>query len=284
MSEQNMYKPSWLAPVAQTETSLMTEKILKDLYLNTVCEEENCINKNECYASKTAAFMILGTICTRNCSFCNIAKGKPMKPQADEIEKIVEAVKSLNIRHAVITSVSRDDLNDGGAGFFAQAVQKIKEMDPSIVIELIIPDFIGDVEALKIVTDSSPQIISLNIETVPSLYQTIRSMFVYDRSLKILRRVKELNPAIRTKSNIVLGMGETKREVIEVFRDLLEIDCDYLTLGQYESHSLMQHQTFEYLTKEAFSDYGNIAREMGFKFVLSEPKAQGCYKADQFMK
>ncbi len=285
MSEKNpIRKPEWLkVSINGTGYSAETEKLLKDLGLHTVCEEANCPNKGECYSNKTATFMILGNVCTRNCTFCNVTKGHPLQVDQQEPQKVASAVQQMQIKHVVITSVSRDDLPDGGAGHFADVINAIKNTSPEVSVEVLIPDFIGDIESLKTVVKAAPQIINHNIETVPSLYQTVRSMAVYDRSLKVLKRIKDFDPKIYTKSGIMLGLGEAKREVLEVLKDLLEVGCDFITIGQYLRPSLMHHEVKQYIHPDVFNDYGNIAREMGFKYVVSGPLVRSSYHAQDFL-
>ena len=263
----------------------MVEDILKHFSLNTVCKEANCPNIIECYGKKTATFMILGKICTRNCSFCNIKKGDPSDIDLMEPENIAKAVCELNLHHVVITSVTRDDLADGGAGHFANVIKEIKNLDRNIVIEVLIPDFKGNVNSLLKVIDAKPQIINHNIETVPRLYQTVRPVANYARSLDLLKNVKSIDNSIWSKSGIMLGLGEYEEEVIEVLKDLRNIECDLLTIGQYLSPTRTHHPVIEYIHPDVFEKYKKIGLDLGFKYVASAPFVRSSYNAgSDFLK
>ncbi len=281
---KNMRKPEWLrTTINRAGYSEEVEKMLKELKLFTVCEEANCPNRGECFSKRRATFMILGNVCTRNCTFCNVSKGVPVQADEDEPRKIAKAVRQMKIKHVVITSVTRDDLPDGGSGHFAKVIDEIKKSDKKVVIEVLIPDFKGDIDALKKVTDAAPHIINHNLETVPSLYPNVRPMAVYERSLELLKRVKEIDPTIYTKSGIMLGLGENKDQVLEVLCDLKAVDCDFITIGQYLRPSSKHHEVVEYIRPEIFDEYGNIAREMGFKYVASAPLVRSSYNAEEAM-
>lgn len=278
----NTPKPEWLRIRVQSGGNYSeVENILKDLSLNTVCEEANCPNKMECFNRKTATFMILGRICTRNCTFCNVEKNKPQPVDEDEPMHVAKAVRELNLRHVVITSVTRDDLPDGGADHFARVINEIKKLDKKVTVEVLIPDFKGSIEALNKVADAMPEVINHNVETVPRLYPSVRPMAVYKRSLKLLDNVKNRNSKIFTKSGIMLGLGENKEEVIEVLKDLRDVDCDFLTIGQYLAPSKKHHPVIEYVHPDIFEEYENKAYELGFKYVASGPLVRSSYLAEK---
>lgn len=275
-------KPDWLKIKIQRGQELsQVEELLKRLSLHTVCEEANCPNLMECFNRKTATFMILGKVCTRNCTFCNVTKGQTEPLDPEEPAHVAQAVKELNLKHVVITSVTRDDLQDGGAGHFSKVIGKIKELDKKVVVEVLIPDFQGDSTALSKVVKAKPEIINHNVETVPVLYPSIRPMAVYERSLELLRNVKAMDSNILTKSGIMLGLGEKEQEVVEVLRDLREADCDLLTIGQYLSPSKHHHTVVEYVHPEIFEKYRELGMELGFKHVASSPLVRSSYHADK---
>ena len=275
-------KPEWLR-VRYTETPNMeaVEKILDSLSLNTVCREAHCPNYCECFSRKTATFMIMGTRCTRNCRFCNVRHGAPEQLSLDEPENVARAIRELELKYVVVTSVTRDDLPDGGAGHFARVIGEIKKAAPETVIEVLIPDFGGNADALGIVTAASPAVISHNMETVKSLYESVRPQAQYERSLSLLRNIKLKNPAIRSKSGIMVGLGETEEQVYELFSDLREVDCEFLTIGQYLSPSKEHIPVHEYIDPQKFEHYGAMARDMGFEFVASAPLVRSSYHAGE---
>lgn len=278
-------KPDWLRIRIQGDSKYAeVENILRKLSLNTVCEEANCPNRMECFNRKTATFMILGRTCTRNCTFCNVEKNKPQPVDKDEPLHIAHAVAELNLHHVVITSVTRDDLPDGGAGHFARVIEEIRNLDKKVVIEVLIPDFKGSREALAKVINAMPEIINHNIETVPRLYPSVRPMAVYERSLGLLGNVKEENSSIRTKSGIMLGLGEKRDEVIEVLEDLRSTGCDFLTIGQYLAPSKKHHPVVEYIHPDVFEEYKSIGYEMGFKYVASGPLVRSSYMAEKALE
>jgi len=275
-------KPEWLRVKAHSVKGLeFVEGMLKDLHLNTVCDEAACPNRGECFGRKTATFMILGSVCTRNCTFCNVTKGRVQPVDENEPERVAEAVKILGLKHAVITSVTRDDLPDGGAGHFARVIEAIRNAAPKVTIEVLIPDFKGDIEALEKVVRARPEIINHNVETVPDLYSEVRPQADYRRSLNVLRNVKRLDKSIYTKSGIMVGLGETEEQVISVMRDLREADCDFLTVGQYLAPSAKHHPVVEYIHPDQFKAYEEKAYELGFLFVASGPLVRSSYMAEQ---
>ncbi|KAA8679084.1 lipoyl synthase [Clostridium sp. HV4-5-A1G] len=277
-------KPDWLKiTYRDTPNREYVEKILKSLSLNAVCTEANCPNYLECFNRKTATFMILGINCTRNCRFCNVTFGKPDPIDVNEPENVAKAVAQLGLKYVVITSVTRDDLNDGGAEHFAQVVKWIRKLSPSTKTEVLIPDLKGDVDSLKIITQVSPVVIGHNIETVPRLYSEVRPQAIYKRSLEVIKNVKFLNPSIYSKSSIMLGLGETRGEVIRTFKDLRDAGCEILTIGQYLSPSKYHHAVVEYVEPKTFREYKDLALEMGFTYVASAPYVRSSYHADEAM-
>lgn len=277
-------KPEWLRIKFHGEKSRSdVEEIIKGLSLHTVCEEANCPNLGECFARKTATFMILGKYCTRNCTFCNVQKNIPLPLDPEEPYHVAKAVKELQLKHVVITSVTRDDLKDNGAGHFVKVIQEIKKLNSQVAIEVLIPDFQGDYEALLIVVKAKPDILNHNIETVPRLYPEVRPMAVYKRSLALLRNAKLIDQNILTKSGIMVGLGEKESEVIEAFQDLREAGCDFLTIGQYLAPSKQHHPVIEYIHPDIFEEYRIRAIEAGFTHVASAPLVRSSYHADKML-
>lgn len=264
-----MRHPEWIK-VKSTGTH-GTKKILRHYGVSTVCEEARCPNQGKCFAQSTATFMILGDRCTRNCSFCAVESSEPLSVDPQEPEKIAEAVSALGLKFVVITSVTRDDLPDGGAGHFAKTISAVRMKEKSIKIEVLTPDFKGDSEAIKTVLDAGPDVFNHNIETVPSLYRKVRPMADYKVSLNILKTAKTLHPDIKTKSGIMLGLGETVPEVLSVMNDLREADCDFLTVGQYLRPRKNNLPVVEYIRPEVFEEYRLKGLEIGFKAVASSP-------------
>lgn len=274
-------KPDWLKIKLYGSNKLNeVVELLNKLSLHTVCEEANCPNLMECFSKKTATFMILGRICTRNCTFCSVTKGNVDKVDTNEPGNIAQAALQLNLKHVVITSVTRDDLSDGGAGHFANVIRKIQELSREIVIEVLIPDFKGDSNALQKVVTAKPEIINHNIETIPRLYSMVRPMAVYERSLELLKNVKLLDNSIYTKSGIMVGLGETVDEVIYVLKDLRNVGCDFITIGQYLAPSKNHYPVAEYIHPDIFEMYKKTALEIGFKHAASAPLVRSSYHAD----
>lgn len=273
-------KPEWLRIKKREGENLgYVKHILEDLSLNTVCEAANCPNRAECFSKRTATFMILGRECTRNCRFCNVSSNPVEKVNPEEPENVAEATVKLGLQHVVITSVTRDDLPDGGAEHFAKTIKAIKEKDPKIIVEVLIPDLQGDIDALKIVVDAKPDILNHNVETVPRLYPDVRPMAIYERSLEVLENSKKIDPDMLTKTGIMLGLGEKEEEVIQVFKDLREKGCDFLTVGQYLPPSDEHVELVEYVHPDQFDKYKEEALALGFKFVASSPLVRSSYKA-----
>lgn len=281
---QHTRKPEWLRRKIQgSSISSEVNNILQDLSLNTVCKEANCPNKMECFNRSTATFMILGSVCTRNCTFCNVTKGEPQLVDPEEPKKVAMAVAKLKLKHAVITSVTRDDLPDGGAAQFAEVVNEIRNLQQKITVEVLIPDFDGDEVALLKVIASKPDIINHNVETVPELYSKVRPMAIFERSLELLRKVKEVDDTILTKSGIMVGLGETEEAVVNVMKELRGVGCDIITIGQYLAPSSKHHPVIEYVHPDLFEKYKKIGTEMGFKHVVSAPLVRSSYHADEVL-
>ena len=257
------------------------EALLKSLSLNTVCNEANCPNLMECFCRKTATFMILGKNCTRNCTFCTVMKGEPEGIDKEEPEHVAEAVKRLQLKHSVVTSVTRDDLPDGGAGHFAAVIKEIRRINSDVTIEVLVPDFAGSKAALEEVVSAGPDIISHNIETVQRLYPQVRPVAIYSRSLELLSNIKYMNADILTKSGLMLGLGEEKDEVIKTFKDLKAVGASILSVGQYLAPSKNHHPVIEYIHPDAFDEYKRIALNLGFRFVDSAPFVRSSYHAGE---
>ncbi len=270
-------KPLIKSPLSQEV--LYIKKLLRRLELNTVCEEAKCPNIGECFSKKTATFMILGDVCTRSCPFCSVKHGKPKLPDPLEPLNVARAVKILGLKHVVITSVDRDDLEDGGATHFANVVKKVREFNKECTIEVLIPDFKGNLESLKIIVDAKPQIINHNIETVKELYKTVRPQSNYYRSLKLLKIVKDLDKNMLTKSGFMVGLGETKEQILKLMEDLYKSDVDIITLGQYLQPTKNNLPVAKYYTDEEFKELEKVGYEMGFKFVFSGKLVRSSFNA-----
>ncbi|MGC2424816.1 MAG: lipoyl synthase [Nitrospirota bacterium] len=254
---------------------------LRELGLHTVCESAKCPNIGECFKKPTATFMILGEICTRRCGFCSVKKGVTEPPNPAEADNIAVAVGKLGLKHAVITSVTRDDLPDGGAGQFEAVIAVLKREFPDLVVEVLTPDFKGDEAALRKVMEAGPHIFNHNLETVPRLYMKVRPQAIYERSLKVLRAAKNLRPDVYVKSGIMAGLGETEDEVVSVMRDLRGAGCDLLTIGQYLRPSKENLHVEEYVLPEVFERYAEAGKRMGFLSVASAPFVRSSYNAEE---
>ncbi len=274
-------RPPWLQKKVSPALHLEMERLLEGLNLNTVCREAHCPNISECYACKRATFLILGTSCTRLCSFCNVAKKRPLPPDPGEPARVARAVEILGLAHVVITSPTRDDLADGGAALYGATVREIRSASPSTGIELLVPDFLGRRESLETVVASGPDIIGHNVETVPRLY-AIRAGADYRRSLQVLGMVGELDPDMATKSGIMLGMGEREEEVRDVLEDLRSVGCRYLSIGQYLAPSRAHYPVQEYVPPETFDRYRELALSLGFLHVESGPYVRSSYLAERY--
>ena len=275
-------RPKWLTKTYRKDPNrALVDSILGELSLNTVCHEADCPNHLECFAQKTATFMILGTRCTRNCRFCNVTHRAPQPVEPGEPERVAEAVRRLGLRYVVITSVTRDDLPDGGSAHFAETIRQIRLASPGTAVEVLIPDFKGDPEALGRVAEAKPAVISHNMETVRSLYSAVRPQADYLQSLTLLRRIHALDPGIRSKTGIMLGLGETEAEVLELFDHLRAHDCDFLTIGQYLAPSREHYPVREYPHPDVFEAYRQKALAAGFSFVASAPFVRSSFMAGE---
>ncbi|MBF0432384.1 MAG: lipoyl synthase [Fibrobacteria bacterium] len=274
-------KPDWIkTTLLAGPKRKFVDNILKDAGLHTVCQEASCPNMCECYSKKTATFLIMGNRCTRNCAFCNVHSGKPLAPDPAEPAKVADAIKKLGLKHAVITSVTRDDLEDGGASCFAQTITLVRKNTPGVIIEVLIPDFKGEEGALVSVLKAGPHVLNHNIETILRLYPQVRPTADYGRSLKLLLRSKSLYPSVNTKSGLMVGMGESEEEVLETLGDLRMSGCDYLTIGQYLTPSREHYPVKEYVHPSIFERYRKRGLEMGFKNVASAPLVRSSYQAE----
>ena len=275
-------KPDWLrakAPVGDNFHNL--KKLARGLGLHTVCESAQCPNIGECWNHKTATFMLLGDICTRRCGFCAVPKGKPGPIDWDEPQRVAEAVATLGLKHAVVTSVNRDDDNVGGARIFAETIRKIRELTPECRVEVLIPDFQGDEEALRTVLEAEPDVLNHNTETVPRLYRVVRSGARYQRTLKLLKDTKRISPEMVTKSGVMVGLGETADELTEVFRDLGSRGVDILTVGQYLRPSRDHLPIARFYTPQEFEYLKQAALRCGFRHVESGPLVRSSYHAHE---
>ena len=273
-------RPSYIKVRAPSgETYEQIKGMMRSKALHTVCEEANCPNMGECWGSGTATFLILGDVCTRRCGFCDIKHGKPMPIDVDEPERVAQAVRSMNLKHAVITSVDRDDDNLGGARIFAQVIRRIREVHPGCSIEVLIPDFRGDAEALKLVMAERPEILNHNLETIPRLYSRVQPADRLEWSRAVLTNAKEMNPEVLTKSGIMVGLGETLDETKEVMRMLREWQVDILTIGQYLQPSRSHLKVERYATLEEFEELKRYGLEIGFRWVESHPLVRSSYHA-----
>jgi lipoic acid synthetase len=276
--------PEWLRiKLPQSNSFFKTRALLDDLRLHTVCESAKCPNHWECWSKGTATFMIAGDHCTRACSFCAVKTAKPLALEADEPMRVAEATRRMKLNHVVITAVARDDLKDGGAAHFKQTIDAVRELNPGIVVEVLVPDFNDNDAAIDTVIEAVPEIFNHNLETVRRLTPTVRSRATYDRSLRVLAKVKSrCGDRIYTKSGIMLGLGETEVELLTALRDLRKASCDILTLGQYLQPTRAHLPVAEYVTPQKFQEYGAMAREMGFVHVASGPMVRSSYHADEF--
>ncbi|MCF6211358.1 MAG: lipoyl synthase [Gammaproteobacteria bacterium] len=275
-------KPRWIRAKAPTSAEAMrVKKLLREHKLVTVCEEAACPNLGECFSHGTATFMIMGEICTRRCPFCDVAHGRPEPLDTDEPANLARTIGLLNLKYVVITSVDRDDLRDGGAGHFADCIRAVRETNPQIRIEILVPDFRGRMDtALAIMEQAPPDVFNHNLENVPRLYKKIRPGASYAWSLKLIQRFKKMCPNVPTKSGLMMGLGESFDEVVEVLKDLRAHDCDMLTLGQYLQPSLHHLPVDRFVTPEEFDRLAEVARELGFKHVASGPMVRSSYHAD----
>jgi|UniRef100_A0A7V3YI57 lipoic acid synthetase len=276
--------PSWIRrrfpPQEEWER---VERLLRSLSLHTVCESARCPNLGECFRRGTATFLILGDTCTRSCRFCAVKKGIPLPPDPEEPRRVAEAARTLNLRHVVVTSVTRDDLPDGGAEHFAKTIQAIRECLPQATVEVLVPDFQGSAEALEVVLAACPDVLNHNVETVPRLYPLVRPQADYARSLELLRRTKVRYPGILVKSGLMVGLGETQKEVEAVLWDLKEVGCDVVTIGQYLRPTAWHLPVAAYVPPEVFAYYREYALRLGFRGVASGPFVRSSYRAEEFV-
>lgn len=282
LSSKSLQRPDWIrvkAPISSEYHE--TAALMRQLKLNTVCEEAACPNIGECWAQKHATIMILGEVCTRACAFCNIKTGRPDLLDPHEPERVAQAVGQMRLKHVVITSVDRDDLDDGGANHFAQVIQEIRARTPNTTIEVLTPDFQHKekAHALEIVCAARPDVFNHNLETVPRLYKSVRPGARYYHSLRLLERVKDIDPTIFTKSGLMVGLGESKEEIYQVMDDLRVAKVDFLTIGQYLQPTPKHHPVMAYITPEQFDDYTRMARGKGFLMVSASPLTRSSYHA-----
>jgi lipoic acid synthetase len=275
--------PDWLKRrLPRGNGNFYTEGLLRELRLETVCENARCPNRPECYSRRTATFMILGNVCTRPCGFCSVSKGAPDELEDDEPERVAEAAARLGLRHVVITSVTRDDLPDGGALHFARCVLAVRRRTGAVV-EVLTPDFLGDLAAVERVLEAAPEVYNHNMETVPRLYKKARGRASYQRSLDLLAHVKRRSPGTVTKSGLMLGLGETAEELLDVFADLRGVECDTLTLGQYLAPTLKHIPVARFVPPEEFDELAAKARLLGFRQVVAGPFVRSSYHADEMV-
>lgn len=276
-------KPIWLRKKLSNTAQKDMEQLLKDGGLHTICQEAKCPNISECFSKKNATFLILGDTCTRRCTYCNVKTGKPDGVNENEINEVTIAVQKLGLKFVVITSPARDDLDDGGALQFYKVTKNILENSSGTQVELLIPDFKGNVESIQKVVDSGAVIIGHNVETVPRLYR-VRRNATYERSLEVLKKIKELGgEAVKTKSALMVGLGETEDEMVQVFKDLIAVGCKFLSIGQYLAPSGDYEKVIEFVKPEQFDRYKTLALELGFEFVHSTPYARSSYLAHEYL-
>jgi lipoyl synthase len=275
-------RPSWLkVRFSQGPNYTELRTLMREQSLHTICEEAMCPNMSECWENRTATFLILGEICTRNCGFCSVTTGRPTGLDLDEPRRLADAVERIGLRHIVITSVTRDDLPDGGAGIFAETIRQLRERVPGCGIEVLTPDFQGNWDALKTVMNARPDIFNHNMETVPRLYNRVRPKAVYTQSLELLKRAKDLAPDVVSKSGLMVGLGEEREELLDVFADLRASDVDVLTVGQY-MRPTMKHLPIErYVPPEEFAHLKSVANDLGFLHVESGPLVRSSYHAHE---
>ena len=275
-------KPSWIKVKGPSEKCLREMKTMLDgLNLHTVCESAICPNVGTCFSKGTATFMILGDVCTRNCGFCSVKHGAPLPVDPEEPLHVAQAAKKLNLKHVVITSVTRDDLPDGGARQFAKTISQVNQLLPTASTDVLIPDVRASKANLAIITDANPTILAHNLETVPRLYKTARQYSSYQTSLAILAWTKEINPNIFTKSGIMLGLGETEEEVLHTMEDLIKVNCDFLTIGQYLRPTPQNVEVVEFIHPDHFLSYKEKGEQIGFKYVASAPFVRSSFHAEE---
>lgn len=278
-------KPRWLRRSLPSGPEYeKIRNLLKNHSLTTVCQEAQCPNQFECYSKGTATFMIMGEHCTRNCGFCAVAHGPKELPDDEEAERVAEAVDILHLRYAVVTSVTRDDLEDGGASYFVATIEAIRKKCPKTLIEVLIPDLGGNWDALQTIIDAGPDVLNHNVETVPRLYDSVRRGARYERSLELLTEVRKRAPEMATKTGIMLGLGEEVEELVEVWKDLRKASCDILTMGQYLQPSVQHLNVERFVPPEEFDTLGDSAKELGFQGVASGPFVRSSYEAEKLYR
>ena len=277
-------KPEWLKVNYNKEAVEEISALMAKLKLNTVCKEANCPNLGECYKKRTATFMILGSVCTRNCRFCNVSSGVVEAVDPQEPQHLAEAVKELDLKHVVITSVTRDDLDDGGAKHFADTIKAVRALTPGVSIEVLIPDLQGVEKDLDVIIAANPDVINHNVETVREFYPEVRPEADYDRSMQVLDYVKRKAPHIKTKTGIMVGLGESDEQVYQVMDDSLKVGCDIFTIGQYLQPSPQHLEVKAYVTPEKFAEYEKIGEAKGFHYIASSPLVRSSYRAEEALK
>lgn len=275
-------KPTWLkVKLPKGENYLKVKELLNQQNLSTICQSGKCPNLAECWGAGTATFMILGTVCTRNCTFCNVNPGKPLAPDADEPQKVAESVRMMHLKHCVITSVTRDDLPDKGAAHWTKTIIEVKKLNPHTTLEVLIPDMRDDINALNMIIEANPDIISHNVETVKRLYKTVRPQADYLRSLRQIKKTHE--SGIRSKSGFMLGLGETEEEILELIDDLHDHEVDILSIGQYLQPTTEHHKVIEFIHPEKFEAYKQYAIKKGVKYVESGPLVRSSYHSENHL-
>mgnify|MGYP001826193236 CR=1 FL=1 len=283
--EHRKPKPEWLRRRFSFKSSVTeVNDLLLDLNLNTVCQEAHCPNQSECFGNHTATFMLLGDHCSRNCTFCAVTHGAMEPPDPEEPKRVAEAVSRLNLKYVVLTSVTRDDLADGGASHYAATINTIRSVGSDILVEVLVPDFQGSTQSLATVLSAQPAVLNHNLETVPRLYPAVRPQADYQRSLRLLEEVKRLHPDATTKSGFMVGLGERQEEVSSLLRDLRKTNCDLVTIGQYLRPSQHHHSVVDYIHPEFFKAYQQEAEELGFSGVASGPYVRSSYQAEKLYR
>ena len=281
--KRRVRKPDWFKVTYDIEVGSVG-KMMEDASLHTVCKEANCPNRGECYKKRTVTFMIMGNQCSRNCKFCNVTNGIPTPLDPLEPLNVAKSAKKLNLKHVVITSVTRDDLEDGGANHFAKTIQAVKKLNPEVTVEVLIPDLKGEDKNLDIIINAKPDVINHNMETIERLYEKVRPEAIYERSLNVLKYVKENSSKILTKTGIMVGLGEKEEEIYQLMDDVLEVGCDIFTIGQYLQPSRKHVSVEEYISLEKFEEYRNMGIKKGFRFIASSPLVRSSYKAAEALE
>jgi lipoyl synthase len=282
---RNRHHPDWLkVKIGGGERFVHMKKLLRGSKLHTICEEARCPNIAECFGKGTAVFLILGDVCTRNCGYCNVKHGKPGSLNENEPLDVAESVKHLGLKYVVITSVTRDDLSDGGASVFNKTVNEVRKIKSDCDIEVLIPDFKGKISSLKKVIDSKPVVVNHNIEVVKELFSSVRPQGDYNLSLKVLENIKKINPSVKSKSGFMVGLGENKKQIIDTMKDLKNVDVDFLTIGQYLQPTRSHAKIKKYYTPNEFEEFKKLAFDMGFEHVESGPLVRSSYNAEKALE